>query len=374
MSENRNINLGSGVLTVNVTRSDWALDDLCVFAARDNPRRAFLVVSKVLGRHMPARPSVMRASFRDLAALIPNDMPGPILVVGMAETAICLGQGVHEEMLKQTGRRDMLYLHSTRQVIDHDILCRFEEPHSHASSHIVYRPKALDDAFANPQSLVIVDDEISTGTTIKNLAEAMIDCLPSIERVVAVTLTDWSLDNEWAPKISRRCDVVSLLAGNLNMEASTDLVIQNNGFDKAAPALGKMIQHRNFGRLGRDTIADEGDILTDQLNLATGDPVLVLGTGEFTYPSFRIAERLENMGHDVVMQSTTRSPVQMGEVIRHKLSFADNYDTGVPNYVYNIDPNDPRITVICHETPPGSVDAKLVNLLNAQLLSFGDIP
>jgi hypothetical protein len=374
MSQNRSINLGSGILTVIVVRSNWALDDLCVFAARDNPRRAFLVVSKVLGRHMPARPSVMRASFRDLAAMIPNDMIGPILVVGMAETAICLGQGVHEEMLKQSGRRDILYLHSTRQILDHDILCRFEEPHSHASSHIVYRPKVMDGAFANPRSLIIVDDEISTGTTIKNLAEAMIACLPSLERVVAVTLTDWSFGNDWKAQISRKCDAVSLLEGHLNMAPSSDLVVQDSGFDKAAPALGKMDQHYNFGRLGRNNIVDEGDKLTDRLDLAKGSRVLVLGTGEFTYPSFRIAEQLENMGHDVVMQSTTRSPVQMGEVIRHKLSFADNYDTGVPNYVYNIDPEDPRITIICHETPPGSVDAKLVSLLEAQLLSFGDMP
>jgi hypothetical protein len=65
--------------------------------------------------------------------------------------------------------------------------------------------------------------------------------------------------------------------------------------------------------------------------------------------------------------------VQMGDVIRHKLSFADNYGTQVPNFVYSVDPDEPRLTVICHETPRGSVDPELVALLNAQLLAFGDI-
>jgi hypothetical protein len=369
----RKIQLGSGLLTVDVARAAWPLDDLCAFAARENPRRAFLVVSKVLGRHMPTRPSAMRASFRDLAAMVPEDLPGPVLVIGMAETAICLGQGVHEELLKRSGRVDMLYLHSTRQQLDHPILCRFEEPHSHASSHIVYRPDAMDSEFAAPQSLIIVDDEISTGTTIKNLAEAMIACLPSIQQVVAVTLADWSLGKGWESTLSRPCEVVSLLSGTLHMEASSDAVAQTKALVADATALGAMTRHHNFGRLGRADVADEGDVLTGHLTLPRGSNVRVLGTGEFTYPSFRIAERLEAMGHDVVVQSTTRSPVQMGDIICHKLTFADNYGTGVPNYVYNVDPAEPCLTVICHETPPDSVDPELVTLLNAQVLAFGDL-
>jgi Phosphoribosyl transferase/TRSP domain C terminus to PRTase_2 len=369
----REIQLGSGVLTVKVERAEWALDELCVFAARENPRRAFLVVSNVLGRHIPTRPSVMRASFRDLAALVPDDLPGPALVVGMAETAICLGQGVHEELLKRLGRADILYLHSTRQMLDHSVLCRFEEPHSHASSHLVYRPEALDGAFANPRSLIVVDDEISTGTTIRNLAEALIACLPSIERVVAVTLTDWSVGSDWMSGITRDCKAVSLLSGRLDMAIASEAARKDISFDKSATALGSMTQHHNFGRLGRNDVADEGDLLADRLALPPRARIRVLGTGEFTYPSFRIAERLEVMGHDVVMQSTTRSPVQTGNVIRRKLSFADNYGTEVPNYVYNVDPAEPRMNIICHETPPGSVDRELVSLLGAQLLAFGEL-
>jgi Phosphoribosyl transferase/TRSP domain C terminus to PRTase_2 len=367
----RTITLTSGTLTASVAHADWLLDDLCAFAARDNPRRAFLVVSKVLGRHVPTRPSVMRASFRNLAALVPADLPGPVLVVGMAETAICLGQGVHEEMLARDGRADILYLHSTRQLLDHRILCHFDEPHSHASSHIVYRPVAMDGTFAKPCSLVIVDDEISTGTTITNLADAILGCLPSIERIVAVTLTDWSLGTEWASRITRPCMVVSLLSGSLHCDSKPGAAPQHKSFDAAAIALGRMTQHHNFGRLGRSDVADDGDALAAQLAIPPQSRIRVLGTGEFTYPSFRIAERLEAMGHDVVMQSTTRSPVQINDVIRCKLEFGDNYGTAVPNFVYNVDPADDRLTVICHETPVGSIDAELVSTLHAQVLGFG---
>ena len=139
-AETSEVPLGAGVLSVRVEHADWPLESLCTFAARNNPRRAFLVVSRVLGRHIAVTPAAMRATFRDLATKLPLDMPGPVLVVGLAETAICLGQGLHEELLRRTGRSDLLYLHSTRQQLDHPLLCRFEEPHSHASTHLIYEP------------------------------------------------------------------------------------------------------------------------------------------------------------------------------------------------------------------------------------------
>lgn len=38
----------------------YQLEDLLDFAQRINPKRAFLFVSKVLGRHIPVAPSTMR--------------------------------------------------------------------------------------------------------------------------------------------------------------------------------------------------------------------------------------------------------------------------------------------------------------------------
>lgn len=50
--------------------SHWKWHDLLGFAERINPKRAFLFVSKVLGRHIPVSPKVMRHAFTDLAQLI----------------------------------------------------------------------------------------------------------------------------------------------------------------------------------------------------------------------------------------------------------------------------------------------------------------
>lgn len=368
-----NVSVGGGTLAVHVTHADWPLDALCAFAARNNPRRAFLVVSKVLGRHIGVAPATMRATFRDLAARLPTDLPGPVLVIGLAETAICLGQGVHEEYVGRTARDDVMYTHSTRQLLDHPVLARFEEPHSHASSHLIYRPIDPSGRFAAPRSLVMIDDEISTGTTLTNLATAMIGARPSIEIVMAATLSDWSLGHDWRTRIARPTQTVSLLSGTLAWHGPVPTgPVQHAAFDQSAHALGSMPDHRNFARLGRADVARESDGLIDWLTLPPRSRLRVVGTGEFTYPPFRLAEALESAGHDVVVQSTTRSPAHIDGPIGCGLSFADNYATGVPNFLYNADPDDGRQTILCHETPPGSLDPALVTALGAQMLCFGE--
>lgn len=358
----RAVPLPTGTLHLSVTRADWPLDALCDFAARRNPRRAFLIVSKVLGRHLPVSPSVMRASVRDLATRIP-DLPGPTLVVGLAETAVCLGQSVFEELVRRPGFTG-LFSHSTRQQIDALLLCRFEEPHSHASAHLIYRPNGID--LGSIRTLILVDDEISTGTTLVNLAGALIAHLPRVEQIVAATLTDWSGGGTWLARMPRPATCASLLAGSLRWEPGDAPTVDTKGFNRAAPALGTLAVHRNWGRLGWNGAPFDLPTTT----MTAGEALRLVGTGEFTYPPFLLAERLEAAGHDVVVQATSRSPALPGGAIRHTLAFEDNYATGLPNFLYNADPADGRLTLICHETPAGSIDPALIRGLEATPIRF----
>lgn len=68
------------------------------------------------------------------------------MVIGLAETAICLEQTLHEELRSYSERDDVCFIHTTRREIDADLLCRFEEPHSHASAHLQYRPQIPETA------------------------------------------------------------------------------------------------------------------------------------------------------------------------------------------------------------------------------------
>lgn len=355
----RTVVLPTGTLHVRVDEAAWDPDALVGFAARVNPRRGFLVVSKVLGRHWPAAPATMRASVRDLAARLPAGLPGPVVVVGLAETAVALGQMLHAMWRQQAGREDALFLHSTRQQIAHPLLGRFEEPHSHASAHLLYQPEPP--GFETPRSLVLVDDEVSTGTTLTNIARVLTQRWPSIEQIAVASLADWS-GGGWLRDLPRPGCRAYLLAGALDWQPLAGVA---NMLEAPAASLGRLEQHRNRGRTGVVTATMD---MPDLPPLATGARLRIVGTGEFTYPPFLLAEAMAARGHDVVVQAASRSPARIGGAIERAVRFTDNYGTGVPNYLYNADPEDGRVTWVCHETP--TVDPALLTALRATAIRW----
>ena len=66
---------------------------------------------------------------------------------------------------------------STRHTLGTPLFARFEEEHSHASSHLLHWP--IDDALKQQllatKTLILVDDEASTGKTFINLSRALED-------------------------------------------------------------------------------------------------------------------------------------------------------------------------------------------------------
>ncbi len=186
--------LSCGRIEVSSEETDYPLTDLFDIAERRNPKRAFLFVSKVLGRHIPVSPLVMRNVYTQLAEKFPGTLDGPVVFIGMAETAVGLGAGVFDEVRKH--HPDCVYLTSTRHPVDAELLCEFKEEHSHATDHLIYYPvsAAMRKTVAEAQTLVLVDDEATTGKTFLNLLASLraSGALRKVRRVIAVTLTDWS--------------------------------------------------------------------------------------------------------------------------------------------------------------------------------------
>lgn len=356
------LQLVTGRLDLAVHRAELPFGVLCGLAARRNPRRAFLFVSKVLGRHIPVRPSVMLDTHARLARLIPADLPGPVVVMGLAETAIALGQGVHAAWVRQTGRDDAIYLHSTRYRLDQPVAFTFEESHSHASRHIVYRPTDPEvlALFRGARSLVIVDDEATTGATFVHLAEAFGG---AVERIVCVTLTNWAQPFEMpAPT-----EIVSLLDGSFTFAPDPQAtpptmpnVIGNN-----EPK--DHLLRRNRGRQGVREAIDWAGTIPD---LQADERILVLGSGEFTWLPVCFAAKLEAAGADVWCQSTTRSPVQVGHDIAVRVDIPDNYGDGIPNFLYNFRRGDYDRVILCHETPADLLPPALLDVLGATSLEM----
>lgn len=375
MTIKRAITLSGGTVEIEVRDAALPLDHLCDFAARNNAKRGFLIVSKVLGRHMPAPPLQMQAAVDALTSRMlmqATDLPGPVVFIGLAETAVCLGQSVHDAFGRLSGREDTLFLHTTRQRIDAKVMATFTEPHSHAAMHLIYAPECethrrlMQDA----RSLVLIDDEVSTGVTLVNLARAIGPHLPSLERICTATLADWSNAADYSAAMPKPAEAVSLLEGAIAWRANGE---PQSAAPTTAPvaALGLMTSHVNFGRLGIQARPQGIDKLAADLIRDQADRFLIIGTGEFTWPPFLLAHALELAGHDVTMQATSRSPVRMGGAIGSALTFEDNYGTGVPNYLYNARREEGRRVIICHETPVGSIDPALVDALDAECLFFG---
>jgi hypothetical protein len=235
-------------------------------------------------------------------------------------------------------------MHTTRHCLDRPTLVRFDESHSHAPDHILYAPQGPgSDLFRRAHSLVLVDDEISTGRTLNLLARGVVPHLPKLELIVLATLVNWlgieqqrRLISDVAPAFR----FASLLEGSFAFRPdprfSPSLPRQSHGSGACSPHA-----REDTGRTGL-LMPDQG-VPFGSSPLPEG-PLVIVGTGEFTFAPFLAAERLERQGRDVLFQSTTRSPILEGEAIGRKLAFPDEHGEGIVNYLYNL-PADRRVVV-----------------------------
>ena len=365
------IELQRGVLSLQPNdNSHWKWQDLLGFAERINPKRAFLFVSKVLGRHIPVSPHIMRHAFTDLAKLVPGDLPEPVLVIGMAETAVGLGAGVHQVL--QQRYPEAIYVTTTRHPVHGaPLLARFLEEHSHAQDQLLYgSPDAeLQQQILNSKSIVLVDDEASTGKTFVNLIHALQQAgLNQISHVVTATLADWSSGIHIA---DLNCQSVALMTGKWQWrDAENPIQINMPKVDTVAFGAFDTLAQPTWGRL---PIQDSGAHI--RLAVQPDERILVLGSGEYVWSSFLLAEYLQQQGADVKFSAITRSPIAVGHAIQSALAFSDNYGLGIQNFVYNINPLEYDRILITVETVADSVAKSLLEALpNAEVISAVDYP
>ncbi|CAM5505568.1 Phosphoribosyltransferase OS=Streptomyces alboniger OX=132473 GN=CP975_10595 PE=4 SV=1 [Streptomyces alboniger] len=348
---------------------DEELPRLLGLALRQNPKRAHLLVSNVLGKHVPQRPSVVHAAGHDLGVrvreLLGDDEAATAVVLGYAETATGLGHAVAD------GVGLAPYLHSTRRPVEGvERAGGFEESHSHATSHLLLPedPRLL--AGAGP--LVLVDDEFSTGNTVLNTVRALHERFPR-ERYVIVALVDMRSPEDrgrlagFAREIGARVDLVARAAGTVRLpegvlEKGRALVAEHgtaavpgprrergpvrrvelgwpagvpdggrHGFTPAHRARLRKALPGMAGRIARELPDDAGR-------------VLVLGFEELMYAPLALGVELERLtGADVRFSTTTRSPVlavdDPGYAIRTRLVFPahdEPADGPGPRFAYNV--------------------------------------
>ena len=374
----RTLTLRTGRLQVRITQQSVALEELCGFAARNNPKRGFLFVSKVLGKHWPSSPAQMERAHRLLAAQIPPELLAGAVVIGMAETATGLGHGVFEAGLA-CAAAPALYLQTTRYPISDAQRVDFQEPHSHAAQQFLYLPESADlrALFNHARCVVLVDDEISTGLTLANLVAALRLSNSKLEHIVLLCLTDFS-EGAAARRVSlvagvRSVSTVALLHGAFTFT-------RDPGFEMplAAVAFAAMSCRRAYlshysARLGlSEAVRIPPALLSACAQLCTGGPVLVLGTGEFMHLAFCLARALCAGGVTAFVQATTRSPILLGNDIEACTEVPDPYGEKIANYLYNVNVASYCAVFVVHETPRNLQLRALCTALGAHAVSLQD--
>jgi hypothetical protein len=302
------VEIAAGELHLQLTRQDIPLHDALDFATRRNPKRPFLFVSKLLGRHMPTRPKLLRGVAEKLSRKLASvPMDGPVLFVGMAETATALGQAVFQSRI--TAGNAGLYLDTTRRRTGGEVAFSFREAHSHAVEHVVHLPAAEDDPsqmFRRARTVIIVDDETTTGQTAAQLLSEYSKFVGHKVNGCLTVIASWLAGSSVGDDVR----IVSLIEGRATFEGSSNL-----GSQQLPGPLGHGgVESCSLAPRGSRHGLRSPQRLKEEPRFS-GQKILVVGVGEFLYLPLTFAEALENKGAEVWVQATTRSPIQEGGAI-----------------------------------------------------------
>ncbi|TAJ09701.1 hypothetical protein DMA11_19870 [Marinilabiliaceae bacterium JC017] len=354
-----------GTIDLNIENSVRDYEDFFLMAVRkNNTKRNFLFVSQLLGKHIPILPNMLFDSCYKLAADYAaenNLLKGEggqfickekTLVIGFAETATAMGHGVYDCF-----SGDCFYVHSTRDSIsDYEFAFEFEEEHCHASEQLFFLQN--ESWIKEAKEIILVDDEVTTGKTIRNIIEQIEKRFPGKSYSV-ITFLDWR-NNEsleayeaFSDRNNISIEFYSLLKGNIESISLIDNTIKedavidpenynpkSNGWkfhychiDSASlTSAGKGID-----TTGRAEFISTIDIVVEKVSpQLTGEKRAIIGTGEFMYIPMQCARRFPGVNY---CNATTRSPIipyeHSGYGIRKAFHFICPNDPCRTEYLYN---------------------------------------
>lgn len=338
--------------------SPYSEKELLRLARRvNNPKRNYLLVNPLQGKHMPVDPEEALKMMQALGKTVKSKRAGIPLVIGFSETATAIGAAVAVELGEQC-----VYLQTTRE--QDDCVSRwvcFSEEHSHATEQKLCGD-GLESRISACDYVLLIDDEISTGKTILNTVSAIRKACPSAgekEFVVASLIN--RVDKDHLEMFSRE-GVSFLYLLHLDAADFEERVEQYTVREAEPPRIGKtdsdrqsIVQlsavlpapHRGVtsGEYARacQRCADE---ILQKADFAGGGSVLVLGTEEFMYPALQLAARCraEGAASSVKIHAVTRSPIgvseEAGYPITNGIRLHSLYAPDRISYLYDLDSYD----------------------------------
>lgn len=318
----------------------------------NNKKRTYLLVNPLQAKHIPVSPSKSLRMMRTLGKLLSTQYPETRLIIGLAETATAIGAAVSECFSSKC-----VYVQTTRETVPSiSSWIEFTEDHSHAVNQKIAADE-MENWIFSTETIIIVDDEISTGKTLLNMIEQLTKRFPTMEGkkvVIASLVSHMSKDSE---DMLKRAGILCSYLVKIPAEDYSDLLGPLNVFE--APAAMPVKLCYKYEDIICDDIPDPRRGVNLQESICKYDrisqtisayflkivpqnsSVLILGTEECMYPALRIGEALENanQSYNVMCYATTRSPIGIcnapGYPIANGYKVRSFYEAGRNTYLYN---------------------------------------
>lgn len=331
----------------------YTADDVLRVARRHrNEKRSYLLVNPLQGKHMPVAPHRALDLMKALGEKIAAAAPSARLVIGFAETATAIGAVVAKSLAD-----DCLYLQTTREELPPGVrTIDFLEEHSHAPEQRLALD-ALEARLEATDTVVFVDDELSTGRTLVNIIEQMKAALPALreKRLVAASILNRLTEADEARLLAHGaecCALVRLSGGDYEAQAAAfatraaaDCREPSRRYPYRTIALGEHATPRTGVAIGDYMILWQGAglVLADRISWPKHESILVLGTEECMLPGLMVGRTLEAKGwQNVFFHAATRSPIGISEAAGYPIEagwqIRSFYDEARATYIYNLRP------------------------------------
>ncbi len=324
-----------------------------------NSKRSYLLVDPLQGKHVPVSPTKTYQMSRALGDLLYEKAPEAGLIIGFAETATAIGA-----IASMSFPDDTIYLHTTREQIDSDRTVSFLEEHSHAVDQLVECSYIAEN---RTKTIIMIDDEISTGHTIENVVTRLRGTFPFLETVRFVI---GSVINRMNPQVRKRMErknihFVSLVrveerdyettVRELQVSCPDDVKAAENTCYReycSHTAIADLRRGVKVGELKRNAEQFSCEI-TNFLSEEAHDEkrLLILGTEECMTAAIMTGKYIEEHYQDlsVFSHSTTRSPIgicpEQDYPCKNGCQLFSFYEEERGTYLYNIDDYDMMIVI-----------------------------
>ena len=335
-------------------------DILRVAKRVNNTKRSYLLVNPLQAKHIPVSPTQALEMMETLGGQLAQKYPGTKLVIGFAETATAIGAAAASRL-----GPECLYLHTTREPVPEvETWALFSEEHSHAVEQKLCGDR-LEARLKETEWVILVDDEISTGKTLRNMVRKLREQYPGFgeKRLVAASLLnrvspedeqrmlEAGLHSEWLVKVTGEDPAGTAAA--FQVEEAEPAKGAENTFSHSeldSPSLPDPRRGTPIHRYQEHCQKMAGAFWTFAASALRGlERIVVLGTEECMYPALVLGRELEHRGYSVQCHATTRSPIGLcaapGYPITSGKKLSSFYEAERDTYLYNFAPCDALIVV-----------------------------